>query len=106
LLAYHYSLNNDLGTALDFDQRAMQAIKKTTGHLTPFEQIMLQHYRVLKAAGQLPEAIASLQQAHAWIQRVAEQTTNPDLRRSWLENVPVNREVLAEIAALSLKVSS
>jgi adenylate cyclase len=55
-------------------------------------------YRVLDAAGQAEEASAALRAAHDLVLARAGKIHDPALRRSFLEKVSVNRQVLAEAA--------
>jgi len=52
------------------------------------------HSKILHALGQDQEADEYLQRAHERVMLVADNTSNEDLRTSWLENVRVNREIL------------
>jgi hypothetical protein len=45
--------------------------------------------------GQRAEAKDYLHRANERVRLVAEQTDDPELRRSWLEDVPTNREIIA-----------
>ena len=49
----------------------------------------------LRALDHDTEADEHLQRAHERVMRVADKTIDPALRQSWLENVRVNREILA-----------
>jgi tetratricopeptide (TPR) repeat protein len=59
----------------------------------PQQEIWWTAYRVWQAAGQRDAAHRALEQAHALIQEQAGRIEDPTLRRSFLERVPVNREV-------------
>ena len=52
--------------------------------------------RALRAAGRTAEADEQLRLAYARIQLVAGNTHDEALRRGWLENIRVNREILAD----------
>ena len=54
-------------------------------------------YRVLRASGD-PRADEILEQAYYMLQERAAQIEEEALRRSYLENVAVNREIVAEYA--------
>jgi len=56
------------------------------------------HSRILRALGQEGEADLYLRQAYDRVMLVAGNTQYQELRRSWLENVEVNREILAACA--------
>ena len=53
-------------------------------------------YQVLTMAGQEEIARAALQSAYNLVIARADKITDPDLRRSFLERVPVNREIVQE----------
>jgi tetratricopeptide (TPR) repeat protein len=57
-------------------------------------------YQVLTAAGQAERAKAILQAAYQLVLARAEKITDPDLRQSFLEQVAVNREIVAEYARI------
>jgi len=56
------------------------------------------HSRILRAFGQEAEADEYLKRAYDRIMLVAARTADPELKQSWLENVEVNREILAACA--------
>lgn len=57
------------------------------------------HASALRAAGRPVEAREQLGLAHARVQAIAAQLSDPALRQSWLENVWVNRLILADWAS-------
>ena len=56
-------------------------------------------YQVLKADGQAKAAQAALQSAYLLVKARAEKITDPALRQSFLERVPINRQIIQEIDA-------
>ncbi len=58
---------------------------------------------VWRACGEMARARACLEQAHQLVEERAGRIENPDLRRSFLEQVPVNREVEQEWRGLSTR---
>jgi tetratricopeptide (TPR) repeat protein len=56
------------------------------------------HSRILRALGREAEADEHLKQAYERVMLVVGNTQDQELRRSWLENVDVNREILAACA--------
>jgi eukaryotic-like serine/threonine-protein kinase len=52
--------------------------------------------RALRTAGRTPEADEQLRLAYARVRLVADCTRNEALRRGWLENIRVNREILKD----------
>ena len=60
------------------------------------EKFHFTHARVLLANGRQTEAEEYLRRAHERVPLVAEQTDDAELRLSWLEDVRVNREIIAD----------
>ena len=60
------------------------------------EQGFLAHARVLRALGRGDEADGYLRRAYERVMLVASKLHDEGLRQSWLENVPDNREIVAE----------
>ena len=60
------------------------------------EKFHFTHSRALLANGRLAEAEEYLRRAHERVLLVAEQTDDAELRRSWLEDVRINREIIAD----------
>ena len=80
-----------------------QAIAGGQGPEFPLQDYLF-CYQVFAAAGQEAPAAASLQTAHTMLMSRAEKIADPDLRRSFLERVEVNREIVrASGAALSTR---
>lgn len=61
-----------------------------------FFNFHLTHARALRANGREAEADKTLKQAYDHVMRVADNLNDVSLRRSWLENVRDNREIVAE----------
>lgn len=59
------------------------------------ERYFFVHSRILRALGREAEADEHLQKAYDRVQLVASKTKDETLRRSWLENVRDNREIVA-----------
>ena len=60
------------------------------------EKFFFTHSRALLANGRQAEAEDFLRRAHERVLLVAEQTDDAELRRSWLEDVQTNREIIAD----------
>ena len=56
------------------------------------------HSRILRTLGREAEADEHLKHAYEHVMLVAGNTQDQELRRSWLENVKVNREILVACA--------
>jgi tetratricopeptide (TPR) repeat protein len=85
----------DVELALESSSKAMQAMA-TYGEWSGAERYYLTHARVLRALGRDAEADGYLQRAYERVMLVASKTQDDALRRGWLENVPDNREIVAE----------
>jgi len=68
--------------------------ERIEGVVEDAQEVYFTHYRVLKAAGEADEAMAFLQQAHALVMDQAALIEDPGLRRSFLENVRLNRGIV------------
>jgi tetratricopeptide (TPR) repeat protein len=58
-------------------------------------EFLLAYALALRAAGREEEASPYLRDAYDWLIQVAGRLEDPDLKRSWLEAVPENREILS-----------
>jgi tetratricopeptide (TPR) repeat protein len=85
----------------DVEQALESSIKAIRGMEMGVEEPLvtryyLTHARVLHALGRDAEADDYLQRAYEWVMLVVSKTQDEDLRQSWLENVPDNREIVTE----------
>ena len=94
----HLSLGQ-VDAALDCSTKAVQLIPQLP--IEP-ESVLFAHSRALQAAGHQAEAGDHLRRAYERVMLVAGKTQDEVLRRGWLENVWVNREILADWAARGL----
>ena len=85
----------DVEQAEQCSSRAVDLIEEPAARWNP-EEVWLTHSRVLRAKGHQAEADGYLQRAYDRVMLVASKTTDPVLKQSWLENVPDNREIVAE----------
>jgi len=85
-----------LEEALTCSQEAMDLLAGQKA-VEEVQQIYLNHYRVLRAAGD-PGAADALRQAHDAVSRQADAITDPAMRAGFLQKVRVNREIAAEMA--------
>ena len=53
------------------------------------------HAKILRANGKDEEADKNLLLAYEWMMKVANKTQDETFRSSWLENVEMNREIMA-----------
>ncbi|MFQ5858211.1 MAG: tetratricopeptide repeat protein, partial [Anaerolineae bacterium] len=64
----------------------------------PEEKVYFNHFQVLQAAGRSDDAGQALQQAQQMVWAKAERISDPMLRQSYLERVPLNRQILGAAA--------
>ena len=79
--------------ALQCSTRGLQLMESNPSPWWP-ERRYFTHSRILRALGQEAEADMHLKRAYDRVMLVAGNTKDQELRRSWLENVQVNREIL------------
>jgi len=65
----------------------------------PPQHVWWMHSQVCRIVGQSEEADAALQQAYALVKAKADHLLDPELKRSYLENVRVNAAIMADLAA-------
>jgi tetratricopeptide (TPR) repeat protein len=93
--------NLDRAQWLAADILACLKDSESSGDKDP-QQLYLTCYRILVEVGD-KRALAILTKAHAVLQERASNISDKCLRRSFLENVPANREILAEWATIRQK---
>ncbi len=90
---------------------AYQCLQEAVDHLQrnagsgeyPPQNIWWTYAQVCRARGQADEARRALSTACQLIKAKADQITDPDLKRSYLENVYVNATVMAEVATIQIE---
>ncbi len=87
----------EVDEAVTCSTKVMQLLETDRNVWWP-EQRLFTHARALRAAGREAEADEYLRRAYERVMLVAEKTRDETLRRSWLENVRANREIVAEWA--------
>jgi hypothetical protein len=85
----------DAELALESSNNAVHQVEVYSADYS-VEQCYLTHARILCALGRGAEADRYLQRAYERVMLVASKTQDERLRQSWLENVPDNREIVAE----------
>jgi tetratricopeptide (TPR) repeat protein len=83
-----------IGRALEYSSEGLRRMDSDPAPLWP-ERKHFTHSRILRALGRDVEADEHLARAHECVMRVAGNTHDPELKQSWLENVKVNREIVA-----------
>jgi eukaryotic-like serine/threonine-protein kinase len=84
---------NEVASALPCVEE-IKTLMETTRWVSSPEQYLYTHSQVLRALGREEEADRLLAAAYDRVLLVARETTNHDLRKSWLENVRMNREII------------
>jgi predicted ATPase/class 3 adenylate cyclase len=82
--------------ALESSSKSVRPTELRGEHYYCVERFYLTHARVLRALGRGAEADEYLRRAYDRVMLVASKTQDETLRQSWLENVPDNREIVAE----------
>jgi class 3 adenylate cyclase/predicted ATPase len=96
LAAIHLAAD-DLIQALDYTRRALAILDECGGEGPEFPQRgYFICYQVLSAAGRKETAQVALQSAYRLVMARAEKITDPALRRSFLDQVAINREIVQE----------
>jgi predicted ATPase/class 3 adenylate cyclase len=96
-LAAAHLAAGDVAQALNYAQQALAILEECGGEGPEFPQrdYYICH-QVLSAAGQEDAARAALQSAYDQVLARADRITAPALRQSFLEQVPINREIIQE----------
>ncbi len=84
----------DLGLALEFSGRAVHILDSEGGISTEAERFYFTHYKILRAQQKTDEARIYLQKAYERLRSIADHISDEALRRSFLENVSINREII------------
>ena len=84
-----------LEDALHYMKEALQLLN-TVPQIYGHEQFNFTHSKILRATGQSDKADDALKRAYKDVMQVAEQIEDNAMRRSWLENVRYNREIITE----------
>jgi tetratricopeptide (TPR) repeat protein len=89
-----------LGEIAEAEAYSRCAIDLTEAHPAPQQpqRAFFTHSRILRVLGRDVEADEYLQRAYERVMLVSGKTLDPGLRKGWLENVEVNREILAACA--------
>ncbi len=95
-LALVHLAHAELPAAQQCIQRLLEIFEHSEIHQLEYPQRDLYVASIVAAAaGEQMQAMALLQRAYALVQTRAEQISDPTLRRSFLENVAINREIVA-----------
>ncbi len=94
LNAVQCALTGNRVAALDFVQVALEALGEVDTHALNEDIVRLWAFRALKMLGQTERARTVLLPAYEWIDQTASKIEDEALRRSWVENVPHNRQVI------------
>ena len=93
--------NNQIDTSIEYSNQAV-AYLQNMGTLPALrtEEVLFNHYQVMKAAGREEERQLYLVQAHAVLQKKADSIREDDYRKSFLERVPLSRAILSAMQAI------
>jgi predicted ATPase len=80
--------------ALDYSARAISILEAERGIATEAQRFYFTHYQILKANQQANAAKTYAQKAYDELQRVAGEIREEILRRSFLENISLHRQIL------------
>jgi tetratricopeptide (TPR) repeat protein len=89
---------NHLDQAFESSYNATQLPQKDP-EACHLDEYCYTHVRVLQALGRLDEVEPHLRKAFDRVMQVAEKTQDEELRQTWLENVAIHREIMAEAKA-------
>lgn len=84
----------ELALALECSTRAMARLEEHKGIIEQAYRFYFTHARVLERTGQAAQARRFLELAYTRLQRIAEQIPDESLRKSLLEDVPTNRQII------------
>jgi tetratricopeptide (TPR) repeat protein len=87
-----------LGQVEEATARSTEAMRLVATWPFVPEEYVFTHSRALRAAGREAEADDYLRRAYERVMLVADKTHDESLHRSWLENVRINREIVAHWA--------
>jgi hypothetical protein len=87
----------EIAEAEVYSQKAVDLAEAGAALWRP-EEVWFTHSRVLRALGQEAEADEYLRRAYDRVMLVAGKTADPELKKSWLENVQTHQEILAACA--------
>jgi hypothetical protein len=96
-LAAAHLAAGDIAQALDDAEQALAILEECGGEGPEFPQRdYFICYQVFSAAGQEKAVRGALQSAYSLVATRADKITDPALRQSFLERVPINREIVQE----------
>jgi non-specific serine/threonine protein kinase len=97
LLSLARLARGDAGGALDSSSRAVALLEGRGQQEVPAEGVYFIHQQVLRAAGRELEADQALRQAAQLVAAKAARLEKPALRRAFLDQVTLNRRILAAV---------
>ena len=98
--AYSFTVLAKLHLALGEIDDALEYSVNALESMPAFDapEIFFTHAQILRNLDRDSEADEYLLRAYERVMLVAEKTKDPELRRSWLENVRVNKEIIEVVA--------
>ncbi|RME42279.1 MAG: hypothetical protein D6791_18135, partial [Chloroflexi bacterium] len=97
-LAMALLARGEVEDALTTSTKAVEQLEALGAIEGPEEEVYYHHFQVLQAAGRSDDAWQPLQKAWDLIQAKAQRISDPALRQSFLEQVPLNRQILRAAA--------
>ncbi len=92
-LAKGYLNQDNLDEAVVTSTQAVEHLEEIGAIEGSEEEVYFNHFRILQAAGQ-PQAAQALQKAEKLVHEKAEKISDPALCQGYLEQVPLNRQIL------------
>jgi predicted ATPase len=90
----------ELLLALEYSAQAVRLIEEHQGFVTDEYLFYFRHFQVLQAHGQTNQASIYLQKAYEELQSVTAKIHEQDFRKSFLENIRINHEIVETWKAL------
>ncbi|MGQ9630626.1 MAG: ATP-binding protein [bacterium] len=95
----HWGLG-DFEGARRYSERAIRSLSAGRKSTLPEQELYFNHYKILSSTEETKEdALEFLRRAHDLVLDLASKIADAELRRSFLENVRVNREIISAIRA-------
>ena len=84
----------DWNLAIECSEHAMRLLETQQGIATEAQRFYFTHYKILLAKQRSGEAQLYLQKAYQALRQVAEEIDDAALKKSFLENVSINHQIL------------
>lgn len=101
MIARIYLIMDEPGKAIEYSSEALEWAVRMPSPIKPEEKFFT-HAKALSALGREDEAAKYLCKAYDRVMLVAEKTEDDELRRSWLDDVRTNKEILEAYSELGM----